>query len=61
MVDRRSLPTRKALQAEFERAADLRAARRILVETLRAIALRREVGRPTLLVKPDRRSTPRES
>ena len=61
MVERHSTPTRKALQAEFDRASELRAARRAVVETLRAILAARELLGPTLMIKPDRRISPRDA
>ena len=50
--------TRQTLQAIFARAAARRAERRVFIETLREILTRR-LAQPMLLVKEDRRRTPR--
>jgi len=52
-------PTRRTLQAIFARAAARRAERRAFVETLREILTRR-LAPPMLLIKEDRRRTPRD-
>ena len=61
MARPRSFPTRESLQALFARAAARRAERRIFVATLRRILERRLTVEPVLLVKLDRRRTPREA
>jgi len=52
--------TRQTLQAIFARAAARRANRRAFIETLREI-LSRRLTQPMLLIKEDRRRTPREA
>lgn len=61
MVHPRSSPTRESLQALFARAAGRRAERRVFVETLRRILERRLTLEPLLVLKLDRRRTPREA
>jgi hypothetical protein len=56
-----STSTRETLRAEFERALEMRAARRALVDVLRAILAVRQPVPPTLLSKPDRRRLPRDT
>jgi hypothetical protein len=61
MVGHRSSPTRESLQALFARAAGRRAERRVFVDTLRRILERRLTLEPLLVLKLDRRRTPREA
>jgi cob(I)alamin adenosyltransferase len=61
MVHPGSSPTRESLQALFARAAARRAERRVFVATLRRILERRLTVVPLLLLKLDRRRTPREA
>jgi hypothetical protein len=61
MARPRSSSTRKTLQALFARAAGRRAERRVFVATLRQILERRLKLEPLLVVKLDRRRTPREA
>jgi hypothetical protein len=61
MARTRSTATRESLQALFARAAVRRAERRVFVATLRRILERRLTAEPLLLVKLDRRRTPREA
>ena len=51
--------TRRTLQRIFARAAARRAERRVFIETLREI-LTRHLSAPMLLIRDDRRRTPRE-
>jgi hypothetical protein len=57
----RTLPTRRALQALFARAAARRAERSVFVRTLREILSRRMTLGSVLLLKQDRRRTPRDT
>ena len=57
----RTLPTRQDLQALFARAAARRAERSVFVRTLRDVLSRRGTLESTLLMKQDRRRTPRDA
>jgi hypothetical protein len=61
MVRPGSSPTRESLQTLFARAASRRAERRVFVDTLRRILERRLTFEPLLVLKLDRRRTPREA
>jgi hypothetical protein len=61
MARHRSPPARERLQALFARAAARRAERRVFVQTLREILARRLTLEPMLLLRIDRRRTPREA
>ena len=56
----RPLPNRQALQAIFARASARSAERRAFVRTLREILDHRLTLEPMLLLKQDRRQSPRE-
>jgi hypothetical protein len=59
MLERLSTPTRQTLQDLFARASARRAERRRFVETLRQILELRVSMCPLLLLRVDRRLTPR--
>jgi hypothetical protein len=61
MARHRSPPPLETLQALFARAAARRAERSVFVQTLREILTRRLTLEPMLLLRIDRRRTPREA
>jgi hypothetical protein len=61
MARRSPTSTRETLQALFARAAGRRAERRVFIDTLRKILDRRLALEPMLVLKLDRRRTPREA